>query len=189
MPCTSPDSCPPAKAQPAGQPRAPVRGGAGDLVNPGDRGGLGGRPGSEPEPVSARKAGGVALVLTVLGTVLVVAGVVLRAAEVQRWPLGNMYEFAVVGAMFVLLAYCAWATRRDLRWLGLFVVTPVLLNLGLAVTVWYTDASALMPSLRSVWLAIHVTVATVSVALFTIAFSLGVLYLVQDRLEAATERP
>ena len=83
--------------------------------------------------------------------------------------------------MFVLLAYCGWSMRRDLRWLGLFVVIPVLLNLGLAITVWYTDASELMPSLRSVWLAIHVTVATLSVAVFTIGFSLGVMYLIQDR--------
>ena len=65
----------------------------------------------------------------------------------------------------------------------------MLLNLGLAITVWYTDASELMPSLRSVWLAIHVTVATLSVAVFTIGFSLGVMYLIQDRLETAAERP
>ena len=142
----------------------------------------------EAEPVAARKAGGVAWMLTLLGTALVVAGVVLRAAEVHRWPLGNMYEFAIVGSMFVLLSYCAWSTRRDLRWLGLFVVTPVLLTLGLAITVWYTDASELMPSLRSVWLAIHVSVATLSVAVFTIGFSLGILYLVQDRLESAAPR-
>ena len=145
--------------------------------------------GRDAEPRAARKAAGIGWSLTVLGTVFVVAGVVLRALEVHRWPLGNMYEFAVVGAMFVLVTYCVWATRRDLRWLGLFVVTPVLLNLGLAITVWYTDASELMPSLRSVWLAIHVTVATLSVAVFTIGFSLGVLYLIQDRLESAPERP
>jgi cytochrome c-type biogenesis protein CcsB len=137
------------------------------------------------EPVAARKAAGIGYALTVLGTLLVVVGVVLRAAEVHRWPLGNMYEFAIVGSMFVLVTYTLWSTRRDLRWLGLFVVLPVLLNLGLAITVWYTDASELMPSLRSVWLAIHVTVATLSVAVFTIGFSLGILYLVQDRLEAA----
>ena len=65
----------------------------------------------------------------------------------------------------------------------------MLLNLGLAITVWYTDAAELMPSLRSVWLAIHVTVATLSVAVFTIGFSLGILYLVQDRLESAPQRP
>ena len=80
-------------------------------------------------------------------------------------------------------------SRRDLRWLGLFVVGPVLLTLGLAITVWYTDASELMPSLRSIWLAIHVSVATLSVALFTIGFSLGIIYLVQARLEASDPRP
>jgi cytochrome c-type biogenesis protein CcsB len=141
------------------------------------------------EPVAARKAAAIGWMLTLLGTFFVVAGVALRALEVHRWPLGNMYEFAVFGSMFVLLAYCGWSMRRDLRWLGLFVVVPVLLNLGLAITVWYTDAAELVPSLRSVWLAIHVTVATLSVAVFTIGFSLGVMYLIQDRLETAEHRP
>ncbi len=141
------------------------------------------------ESAAARKAGGVAWSLTVLATLLTVVGVALRAAEVHRWPLGNMYEFAIVGSMFVLVTYCLWATRRDLRWLGIFVVTPALLNLGLATTVWYTDASELMPSLRSVFLSIHVTVATLAVAVFTIGFSLGVLYLVQDRLESSDSPP
>ncbi len=145
--------------------------------------------GRDTEPLAARRAAGIGWTLTLLGTVLVVAGVGLRALEVHRWPLGNMYEFAIVGSMFVLLAYCGWSMKRDLRWLGLFVVVPVLLNLGLAITVWYTDASELMPSLRSVWLAIHVAVATLSVAVFTIGFSLGVMYLIQDRLEVAPERP
>ncbi|WP_392543180.1 c-type cytochrome biogenesis protein CcsB [Oryzobacter telluris] len=143
----------------------------------------------EAESSGARKAAGIAWTLTLLGTLLSVAGVGLRAAEVHRWPLGNMYEFAIVGCMLTLLAYTGWATRRDLRWLGLFVVGPVLLTLGLAITVWYTDASELMPSLRSIWLAIHVTVATLSVALFTIGFSLGIIYLVQARFEAADTRP
>ncbi|MGL5817143.1 MAG: c-type cytochrome biogenesis protein CcsB [Phycicoccus sp.] len=150
-------------------------------------------PGAEPvdappaesagESRMARQSAGVARTLTLLGTALLVVAVVLRAAEVGRWPLGNMYEFALVGSMSVLVAYSVWATRRDLRWLGLFVVGPVLVNLGLAIAVWYTDASELVPSLRSVWLAIHVSVAVVAVALFTIGFSLGILYLVQERLE------
>lgn len=146
-------------------------------------------PPEDGESRGARKAAGVAWSLTLLGTLLTVVAVVLRALEVHRWPLGNMYEFALVGCMLTLVAYAVWASRRDLRWLGLFVVGPVLLTLGLAITVWYTDASELMPSLRSVWLAIHVSVATLSVALFTIGFSLGIMYLVQARLEAAPERP
>ena len=169
-------------------PAGTVDGDVGDAASEGSADAAAGRA---AEPLAARKAAGIGWTLTLLGTMLVVVGVVLRALEVHRWPLGNMYEFAVFGAMFVLLAYCGWVIRseRDLRWLGLFVVIPVLLNLGLAITVWYTDASELMPSLRSVWLAIHVTVATLSVAIFTIGFSLGVMYLIQDRLEAAPERP
>ena len=162
----------------------------GEVDDPASGGSTSAATGRDAEPPAARKAAGIGWSLTLLGTMLVVAGVVLRALEVHRWPLGNMYEFAVFGAMFVLLAYCGWVIRseRDLRWLGLFVVIPVLLNLGLAITVWYTDASELMPSLRSVWLAIHVTVATLSVAVFTIGFSLGVMYLIQDRLESAPQR-
>ena len=38
----------------------------------------------------------------------------------------------------------------------------------MAVAVWYTEASELMPSLRSYWLVIHVTVATLATAVFTI---------------------
>ena len=141
-------------------------------------------PAEPVESPGARKAAGVGWMLTLLGTVLVVAAVVLRAAEVSRWPLGNMYEFALAGAMFTLLGYVGWASRRDLRWLGVFVVVPVLVVLGTAETVWYTEASQLMPSLQSYWLAIHVTVATMSVAVFTIGAALGGLYLVQDRLES-----
>jgi cytochrome c-type biogenesis protein CcsB len=66
----------------------------------------------------------------------------------------------------------------------LSVLGPVLLTLGLAITVFYTDASELLPSLKSVWLVIHVTVATFAVALFTIAFSVTILHLVKTWLEA-----
>jgi cytochrome c-type biogenesis protein CcsB len=130
-----------------------------------------------------RKAAGVAMMLTRLGGLLLIAAVAMRGLSVHRPPLGNMFEFALVGSMFVILAFLAIGLRRDLRWLGLFVVGPVLLTLGLAITVFYTDASELLPSLKSVWLVIHVTVATFSVALFTIAFSVVILHLVKARLE------
>jgi cytochrome c-type biogenesis protein CcsB len=88
-----------------------------------------------------------------------------------------------VGSMFVVVVFVAISLRRDIRWLGLFVIGPVLLTLGLAITVFYTDASELLPSLKSYWLVIHVTVATFSVALFTIAFSVTILHLIKTWLE------
>ncbi len=141
-----------------------------------------GRSAAPPgEPIRARKAAAIARSLAFLGTVLLLAGSVLRGASVHRWPLGNMYEFSVMGSLFTMAVYLGWATRRDLRWLGVFVVTPVLLTLGLGTTVWYTEAAQLMPSLRSYWLVIHVTVATISVALFSVGFALTGLYLLKER--------
>jgi cytochrome c-type biogenesis protein CcsB len=146
-----------------------------------------GIPGSVPTedlvPLRARKAAGVAGTMTWLGGFLLVGAVAMRGLAVHRWPLGNMFEFAVMGSMFTIMAYSIWSTRRDLRWLGLFVTAPVLLVLGMAVTVWYTEAAELLPSLRSYWLVIHVTVATFSVAIFTIAAATGVVYLLRDAFQ------
>jgi cytochrome c-type biogenesis protein CcsB len=91
-----------------------------------------------------------------------------------------MFEFSTAGASVVTLVFLLSLRWRDLRYLGTFVIGPVLLTLGLAVTVLYTAAAQLAPSLKSYWLAIHVTVAFIATALFTLAFSATVLYLVQD---------
>ena len=141
-------------------------------------------PGDGPDLPRTRKAAGIAMMLTRLGGLLLIAAAAMRGLSVHRPPLGNMFEFALVGCMFVVIVFVAISLRRDIRWLGLFVVGPVLLTLGLAITVFYTDASELLPSLKSVWLVIHVTVATFAVALFTIAFSVTILHLVKTWLEA-----
>jgi cytochrome c-type biogenesis protein CcsB len=141
-------------------------------------------PGGDPDVPRSRKAAGIAMMLTRLGGLLLVAAAAMRGLSVHRPPLGNMFEFALVGCMFVAVVFVAISLSRDVRWLGLFVVGPVLLTLGLAITVFYTDASELLPSLKSVWLVIHVTVATFSVALFTIAFSVTILHLVKTWLES-----
>ncbi|MCE0485756.1 c-type cytochrome biogenesis protein CcsB [Ornithinimicrobium sediminis] len=132
---------------------------------------------------SSRRWGVTGLQLTLLAAFLVSVAAVLRGVSVNRAPLGNMYEFAVVTCAFVLVIYGVWALRRDLLWLGLFVVTPVLLTLGVAMVAWYTEASQLLPALNSIWLVIHVTVATATVGLFIIGFATAVLYLLRDRAE------
>ena len=81
-----------------------------------------------------------------------------RALSVQRAPWGNMYEFSItfstvaVGVYLVLLAL-----KKNVRWIGLPLVTTVLLDLGLAVTVLYTASDQLVPALHSYWLWIHVS--------------------------------
>ncbi|WP_130012726.1 c-type cytochrome biogenesis protein CcsB [Serinicoccus sediminis] len=131
-------------------------------------------------PAPSRRWGVVGLQLTWLGTFLVVGGTVLRGMSVARAPLGNMYEFALFTASFALVVYSAWSLRKDRLWLGAFVVVPVLLILGAAKLWWYTEASQLMPALDNIWLVIHVTIATLSIALFLLGAAVATAYLLRD---------
>ena len=65
-------------------------------------------------------------------------------------PWGNMYEFTVVGSLAITGAWLVLQWRRDVRWLGLYVDMAVLLSLGLAVTVLYTESAQLVPALQVV---------------------------------------
>jgi cytochrome c-type biogenesis protein CcsB len=143
-----------------------------------------GAPGGLGPDRGADRFGAVGLSLTVLGEVLLVAGVVTRGLAAERAPWGNMYEFSITSAAVLVGAYLIAVWRRPaLRLLGVFVVLPVLLMLGLAVTVLYVDAGPLVPALKSSWLVIHVAAAIISGAVFALGGVLTVLYLLQDRWE------
>jgi cytochrome c-type biogenesis protein CcsB len=135
------------------------------------------------ESLRSRQRGSIALMLTYLATALLVASVVMRGVAVSRPPWGNMFEFATAAAAAVGVAYSVLARRNRWEWLGVFIVTPILLVLGLSLTVLYTEAGELMPALKSYWLGIHVSVAFLAVAFFTLAFAIGVLYLARLRRE------
>jgi cytochrome c-type biogenesis protein CcsB len=129
--------------------------------------------------------------LTWLGTLLLGTAILFRGISAGRVPIGNMYEFSLAAGFAVSLTYCLMSISRDLRWLGLFISIPVLLDLGLALTVLYTDSAQLVPALNSYWLAIHVSAAVLCVGAFTIGAALSGLYLVaqaaEDRVAAGKE--
>jgi cytochrome c-type biogenesis protein CcsB len=130
------------------------------------------------------RALGIAMTMTYLAFALHLAGVVARGLSVDRAPWGNMYEFSITGTLVVTAVFLAVVVQRqELRFLGTFVIGPVLLSLGLASVVFYTEAAQLLPALKSFWLVIHVSVAFIASALFTLAFSLTVIQLVQERRE------
>ena len=74
-----------------------------------------------------RRAANIGMSLTWLAFLLLLAGVVLRGVWAGRVPWGNMYEFSITAALGVLGVFLVMSLRRDLRWLGLFVVIPTLL--------------------------------------------------------------
>lgn len=121
--------------------------------------------------------------LTVLGLLFHVAGDLTRGVAAGRVPWSNMYEFALTGTMLVVAVYLAVLFRYDLRFLGAFITGMVVLLLGGATLAFYVEIVPLMDPLKSVWLVIHVFVASLATALFSLAFGLSVVQLMQARRE------
>ncbi|MFF7413830.1 c-type cytochrome biogenesis protein CcsB [Streptomyces lydicus] len=134
--------------------------------------------------------GRIAISLTVLAWALHVGGVVTRALSVQRAPWGNMYEFSTTFAAVAVGIYLLLLTlRKNVRWIGLPLITTVLLDLGLAVTVLYTASDQLVPALHSYWLWIHVSCAILSGAVLYLGAVATLLFLFRDRYEAKLADP
>ena len=132
---------------------------------------------------AGRRAGNIGMAVMWLSTILIGAAMLFRGLSAGRLPWGNMYEFSLAAGFSVSAAFCILSIKRDLRWLGLFIIIPVLLDLGLAITVLYTESAPLVPALRSYWLAIHVTAAIVCMGAFTVGALLSALYLVAQNAE------
>ncbi|WP_427921868.1 c-type cytochrome biogenesis protein CcsB [Streptomyces sp. cg40] len=129
--------------------------------------------------------GRIAVSLTVLAFLVELSGVLARAASVERAPWGNMYEFNITFSTVAVGVYLTLLLlKKNVRWLGLFLVTTVLLDLGIAVTVLYTASDQLVPALHSYWLYIHVSTAIICGAVFYVGAVGTLLYLFKDSYES-----
>ncbi|MET0734591.1 MAG: c-type cytochrome biogenesis protein CcsB, partial [Microbacterium sp.] len=122
--------------------------------------------------------------LTVLAFLFHVGADVTRGIAAGRVPWANMYEFALTGTMLIVAVYLIVLFRSDLRFLGTFITGLVVVLLGGAMLGGlYVEIVPLMDPLKSVWLVIHVFVASLATALFALAFGLSVMQLMQARRE------
>jgi cytochrome c-type biogenesis protein CcsB len=139
--------------------------------------------GRRSAPPRAQLAGRVAVAVTVAGWAAHVASVVTRGFAADRVPWGNMYEFSSMVALVAVTVYLVLLTRQPVRFLGAFVMAPVVLYLGLAGTVLYAKAGPLVPALNSYWIKIHVVAAITASGAFLVSGVITVLYLFKDRWE------
>jgi cytochrome c-type biogenesis protein CcsB len=133
-------------------------------------------------------AGRLALVLTAFAVVVHFVALVARglAADPNRVPWGNMYEFTIAGTFVVALIFVLATLRTDIEWLGPLVTTFVVAAL-MAAFLGLDDAVLPLPdALNSPWLVIHVVSAVISTGAFTIGALLSGLYLVKSRSSATT---
>lgn len=121
--------------------------------------------------------------LTVLAFLFHFAATLTRGFAAGRVPWANLYEFAMIGTLLIVAVFLAVLTRIDLRFVGTFIIGLVVVLLGGAATSFYVGVVPLMDPLKSIWLVIHVFVASLSTAFFALAFALSVLQLMRARQE------
>ena len=125
----------------------------------------------------------IGLLLTWMGFVFHLGGVVTRGLAAGRVPWGNMYEFSITASLAVAIVYLIFVQRYKLQWLGLGVTLVIASVLGLASLALYTPAGPLVPALHSYWLVLHVSAAATSGGGFTVGGLISVLYLLKARAE------
>jgi cytochrome c-type biogenesis protein CcsB len=124
--------------------------------------------------------------LTCLGVTAHVLSILARGLAEHRTPWGNMFEFLAAITCMAVLVLVAASVRYRAYYMGLFVLVPVVLTLGIDVTTVYTPAGSLVPALQSYWIAIHVTAMIVASGLFIFGVVVTTLYLLADRSERRT---
>ncbi|MGY4859155.1 c-type cytochrome biogenesis protein CcsB [Cryobacterium sp. AP23] len=125
----------------------------------------------------------VGVSLTILAWGLHLVAAVLRGIAADRVPWANMYEFAMTGTLLIVTVYLIVLTRIDLRFLGTFVTGLILILLGIGALKYYVEVAPLPPALQSVWLVIHVFVASLGTGFFALGFALSFVQLLQSRRE------
>jgi cytochrome c-type biogenesis protein CcsB len=140
----------------------------------------------ETPPISSPRVeqfGRVGVALTIIGFLLSVTGLLMRALAAQRAPWGNMFEFTITAMVFIVGVYLIMLWRTGIRWLGLPVTLLAAVGNGLAVTVFYVAVAPLVPALHSVWFLIHIVAAAISGAAFNVGGVMSILYLIKRRAE------
>ncbi len=127
--------------------------------------------------------GRLGLLLAGLACALHFVGLLGRgmAADPNRVPWGNMYEFTLSGTFVVVLIFLVARRRLGLDWAGPLVVAIVLTLLMVGAIWLYEPVAPLTEALNSYWLVIHVVSAVIATGAFTLGGLCSVLYLVKDR--------
>ena len=103
---------------------------------------------------------------------------ITRWFSVKHAPVSNMFEFMTFfGIMFVGGFILIYHMYKQLS-VGLFVIPVSLIIIGYG-SVFSSEVSPLVPSLKSNWLAIHVITVAMSSAILSISFATGIMYLLK----------
>ena len=129
-------------------------------------------------------------VIASLSLALIATGVLLQTGLlIHRWclagylPVTNLFATLFFFSWALALIYLYFELRYRIRATGLFVM---LLNLALLAGALPRDTSisALIPALDTPLFSLHIIFSFIGYAFFAMAFSIGVLYLCQSRINS-----
>ncbi len=121
----------------------------------------------------------IAISLTILGFLSQVGYFITRWIASAHAPVSNLFEFMTFFGMMLVLAFIIIYFIYRLNMLGLFTLPVALLVIAYA-SVFPTEISPLVPSLKSHWLYIHVTTVSLGEAILAISFAAGLIYLIKQ---------
>ncbi|SEM03742.1 c-type cytochrome biogenesis protein CcsB [Rhodococcus maanshanensis] len=126
----------------------------------------------------SERAGRAAIAVTLVALTLNVAAIVLRGMATGRWPLGNLYEYALFLCAAITACWLVAVRQYPIRNLTVFVLAPVVILLFIAAAAMYNEAAPVVPALRSYWIAIHVTIIVSACGILTFASTASLLHVI-----------
>ncbi len=167
---------------------------AADSAGPGAAPGGGVAVATGPAPESTQRVaflGRLGFLLTVIALGIHLVALVGRgmAADPNRVPWGNMYEFTISGTFVVALLYVGLNKKFKLGWMAPIVLAVVVSALMVAVIWLHEKVAPLTEALNSYWLVIHVVSAIIATGAFTLGGIVSAMYLVKSRRGEVTTGP
>ena len=132
-------------------------------------------------------SGNMAYPVVFVGLIAHIASIVTRGLATDRAPWGNMYEFISLTCAACVVAGLVILRKQINRPLLAFVLLPVTLLMFIAGRWLYTQAAPVVPALKSYWLAIHVSIISISSGVLLVSGVASILYLVKMRWGASAE--
>lgn len=125
------------------------------------------------------RLGGMTQSLLWVALVLHLASIVLRGLAVNRFPLGNLYEYMMMITFGAMLAVMIAMQRKEWRTLWPWLLTPMLALMFYGSTKLYAESAPVVPALQSYWLPVHVTIVSLGGSLGIVSGIGSVLHLLR----------
>src|SRR5699024_1331924 len=121
--------------------------------------------------------GGMTNSLLWVALALHLASIVLRGLAVNRFPLGNLYEYMMMITFGAMVAVMIAMQRKEWRTLWPWVLTPLLALMFSGSTKLYAESAPVVPALQSYWLPVHVTIVSLGGSLGIVSGIGSILHL------------